>query len=155
MEYKIEKKTAPGRGEVEVLGRGEFVNPGQNPTLDLGSPEAKVLVKLLAPLQHECHQKTVELLKELAAREPERVRVQVFDMADREGMGRKEMLRERTMCATVLVNNRYEFTLGERKVVLSHKPNEPKSTYNSEDVIAVVEQEIKRLYGENAGKSTP
>lgn len=136
---------------LEVLGRGELVNPGEEASVDIGSPEAKVLVKMYAPRGPACHQKTVELLKDLAAREPERVRVQIFDMA-RGPRGRAEMRRERIQCATVLVNNRMEFTLegdeGAREVVLSHKPNEERSTYNSEDVIAVVEQEISRLYPE-------
>ena len=60
------------------------------------------------------------------------------------------MQRERLRCATVLVNNRLEFTLegeeGVREVVLSHRPNEARSSYNSEDVIAVAEREVARLY---------
>ncbi len=134
-----------------IVGRGEMVNPGEGAVVDLGSPEAKVLVKMFAPLRPACHQKTVELLNDLAAREPERVRVQLFDMA-RGPRARREMRREGVNCATVLVNNRMKFTLegeeGARKVVLSHMPNEERSTYNSEDVIAVVEQEISRLYPE-------
>ena len=134
---------------LEVLGRGEMVNPGKGAAVDLGSPEAKVLVKMFAPLRPACHQKTAELLKDLAAREPERVRVQMFDMA-RVSQTRREMARERVHCATVLVNNRIKFTLagddGARKVVLSHRPNEARSQYNSEDVIAVAEREISHLY---------
>jgi hypothetical protein len=129
------------------------VNPGENPALDLGSPEAKVLVKLLAPLVHGCHQRTVDLLRELAAREPERVRVQVFDMAT--PPGRMEMMRERIRCATVLVNNRYEFELDGRKIAMWHKPNVPNASYNSEDAVAIAEQEIELLYGDKADKSTP
>ena len=136
---------------LEVLGRGEMVNPGEGATVDLGSPEAKVLVKMYAPLGPACHQKTAELLKDLAAREPERVRVQIFDMAAGR-RARREMSRDRIHCATVIINNRMEFTLegddGAREVVLSRKPNEERSTYNSEDVIAVAEQEISRLYPE-------
>ena len=135
-------------GQLEKLGRGELVKPGNSPTIELGSPQAKVLVKMLAPLQTECHQKTMELLKELAAREPDRLRVQIFDMGIPEV--RAEMMRERLQCATVLVNNREEFTLGERKVTFSHRPNEGRSTYQSEDVILVVEQEIARLYAGSA-----
>ncbi len=132
----------------EVLGRGDFVRPGERADGDLGSPKARILVKMFAPFGPECHTKTADLLKELAEREPERVRVQLFHM--RGTSGQQELRRERLSCATVLVNNRYEFTLvepdGERKVVLSHRPNEPSSSYRSEDVIAVVEQELKRLY---------
>jgi len=33
-------------------------------------------------------------------------------------------------------------------VVFSHQPKEPHSSYTTEDVVTVVEQEIKRLYPE-------
>ena len=135
---------------LEMLGRGELMNPGEGAAVDLGSRDAKVLVKMFAPLGIECHQKTVDLLGELADRNGERVRVQIFNMG--QAAGRREMQRERIRCATVLVNNRFMFTLqgseSGRKVVLSHRPNEAQSTYTSEDVIAVAEQEIARLYPE-------
>lgn len=147
-------------GVLKPLGRGELVNPGDGAAVDLGSPEAKVLVKMFAPLGIACHQKTADLLKELAGREGERVRVQLFDM--RQPEGRREMQRERIRCATVLINNRMSFTLerkeGRREVVLSHRPNEARSSYNSEDVIAVAEGEVGRLYSEGAAeeeKSAP
>ena len=133
---------------LERLGRGEFVNPGEGAQMDIGSPEAKILVKMFAPLSPECHRKTAELLKELAGRETERVRVQIFDMMA--PAGREEMARERLQCATVLVNNRYRLTLvtpdGPREVAFHHRPNGPRASYNSEDVVAAVEQEIARLY---------
>jgi hypothetical protein len=135
---------------IERLGRGEFVNPGRNPSLGLGSPAAKVLVKFFAPLRADCHRKTADLLQAIAAQDPERVRVQIFDVTA--PAAREEMTRERLTCATVLVNNRYEFTLRQggrtRAVQLIHKPNEPESSYNSEDALAVVQQEIERLYPE-------
>ncbi len=136
----------------EVMGRGDFIRPGEGAVVDLGPPGAKILVKMFAPLQPECHRKTAELLKELAAREPQRVRVQIFNMATPEG--RKEMNREGISCATVLVNNRYTFTLvgpeDEREVAFHHRPNAPQSSYRSEDVVALVEQEIDRVYGQRA-----
>ena len=136
---------------VNRLGRGEFVNPGENPSLDLGSPSAKVLVKFFAPLYADCHRKTADLLRGIAEQEPDKVHLQIFDVSDRSNpAARQEMMRERLTCATVLVNNRYEFTLKrdgqERAVQLFHKPNEPNSSYNSEDALAVVQQEIARLY---------
>jgi hypothetical protein len=131
-----------------VVGRGEMIRPGEGAAEDLGKPTAKILVKMLAPLATDCHQKTAQLLREIAAREPDRVRVQIFDM--KTPAGRQEMSRERLNCASVLVNNRLQFTLdtptGERKVLFQHRPNEANSAYNSEDVITVVEQELKRLY---------
>lgn len=131
-----------------VLGRGEFINPGEQPTKDLGSPGARVLVKIFAPMHTECHRETATKLEELAEQEPERLRVQIFDMQT--NAGRMEMRRERLQCATVLVNNRLYFTLTEgdqtRKVAFHHRPNTPESTYCSEDVVTLVKQEIERLY---------
>ncbi len=149
----VSKGQAPvwvAREALTVLGRGDFVRPGEGALIDLGSPKARILVKMFAPLHTECHRKTADLLKEFAAREQERVRVQIFDMVT--PAGRDEMRREGLRCATVLVNNRYVFTLveeeGSREVALNHRPNAAGSSYCSEDVIAVVEQEIRRLYPE-------
>ena len=135
-------------GPIEYLGRGELVNPGENPTIDRGSPKAKVLAKLLAPLAPDCHKKTSGLLVALATQHPEKLRVQIFDMFS--PGGRAEMNRERLNCATVLVNNRHDFQIkvGDRvrKVQFVHRPNMPNSTYASEDVVTVITREIARLY---------
>jgi hypothetical protein len=58
------------------------------------------------------------------------------------------------------VNNRYQFTLDrdgrKRSVELIHRPNTPESTYNSEDAVAVVQQEVARLYpGSAPGGADP
>jgi len=135
--------------EITRLGRGEFLNPAAKASIDLGSPDAKVLVKMFAPLGIACHQTTVDLLKQLAEEEPQRLRVQIFDMHAPAMV--EEVNRERLSCATVLVNNRYQFTIREgdkeRKVEMTHRPNAEQSTYNSEDVPVVVRQEIARIYG--------
>jgi len=144
---------APGQArrtvtEVFRLGRGEFVRPGQGASIDTGPASAKVLVKMLVPLDTDCHQRTASLLQELAKSESDRVRLQIFDYHRPEGVA--ETNRERLSCATVLVNNRYEFTLGTgdqtHKVSFQHRPNVANSVYNSEDVVVVVRQEIARLY---------
>jgi len=142
-----ELKTAP-----QVIGRGEFVRPGQGASIELGSENAKILVKMFAPLITGCHRETVELLKEFSKREPERVRIQIFDMGYPKG--RAEATREKLTCATVLVNNRLEFTIAgpekERKVALYRRPGSARATYESEDVITVIEQELQRIYGTEA-----
>jgi len=144
-------------GSVERLGRGEFLRPGTNPSRDLGSPRAKVLVKFFAPMQSDCHRQTADLLQGIAADEPDKVRVQIFDAT--EPAARQEMARERLTCATVLVNNRYQFALDQngtnRAVELAHRPNTPQSSYNSEDALAVVQQEIKRLYPDGPKSEAP
>jgi hypothetical protein len=128
----------------EDLGRGELVDPGKGATFDSGAPEARLLVKLFAPLHADCHQQTAKLLRDLAAREPSRVRVQIFDLT--QAPSRAEAEREGLTCASVLVNNRLAFTVEGRPVVLHHRPNQPGSSYRSEDVLAVVAQELARLY---------
>ena len=143
--------------KITRLGRGEFVNPGEKASIDLGAPDAKVLVKMFAPLGIACHQPTVDLLRELAAAEPKRLRVQIFNVRDPATVG--EANRERLTCATVLVNNRYQFTIPggdkERKVEFTHKPNTEMSTYNSEDVPVVVRREIERIYGPEKPAAEP
>jgi hypothetical protein len=140
----------PRRTAVEVfrLGRGELVKPGKGAAVDIGPASAKVLVKMLAPLESECHQQTAALLQELAKSEPDRLRVQIFDFYKPAGVA--ESNRERLHCATVLVNNRYDFAIkvGDqvRKVSFMHRPNTTSSLYNSDDVVALVRQEIARLY---------
>ncbi len=135
--------------EITRLGRGEFLNPAKKATEDLGSPDAKVLVKMFAPLKISCHQATVDLLRKLVEEEPNRLRVQLFDFHDRDAVA--EVNRERLSCATVLVNNRYRFVIEKngkkRHVAFTHRPNTEKSSYNSEDVPVVVRAEIARVYG--------
>jgi hypothetical protein len=149
-------RTAAGKGGAiwgaekmpEAIGRGELIRPGEGATTDVGSPAAKILVKMFAPLSTDCHRETADMVLELARREPDKVRVQLYDM--RSPQGRQEMQREGLTCATVLVNNRYQFLLsgpeGARKVAFTHRPNTPQSMYNSADVVALVNQEIERLY---------
>jgi len=137
-------------GPMEYLGRGELLRPGENATIDRGSREARVLVKLLAPLGPECHRETAGLLIALAEKHPDKLRVQIFDMFS--APGRAEMAREGLNCATVLVNNRHDFQLREgdrvRKVQFVHRPNAAGSSYHSEDVVTIVTREIARLYPE-------
>jgi hypothetical protein len=141
-------ESTPAAWRVEVapeqMGRGELVNPGQGASFDSGAPDARVLVKFFAPLHADCHQETVKVLKDLAAQEPSRVRVQIFDLT--QAPSRAEAEREGLTCASVLVNNRVAFALGDRPVALHHRPNQPGSSYRSEDVRAVVAQELQRLY---------
>ena len=43
-------------------------------------------------------------------------------------------------CAVILINEEYEFALPEgRTVALQKRPNQATSTYNSEDVITVLD----------------
>ncbi len=52
-----------------------------------------------------------------------------------------EMQNRGFSCAVVLINDENRFTLpGGREVKLFKRPNQSTSTYNSEDVITVLEQ---------------
>jgi hypothetical protein len=138
----------PGDSSLLRLGRGEVVTPAAYADQDLGNRRARLLVKAFLPIHVPCHAETLKLLGEVARAEKARLRIQIIDMRTKEGQA--EMRQEGLTCATVLVNNRMSFDLpsGEsvRSVILSHRPNEPDSTYHSEDVRAVIQQELARLY---------
>jgi len=138
-----------------VLGRGEFRNPGEGAVTDTGSAGAPVLVKILAPFHTDCQARTRDLLVAYAAAHPAQVRLQVFDLA--QPPGRAEALRERLQCATVLINNRFAFTLagasGLRRVCLQHRPDTATSSYRAEDAVAALAQEVQRLTQPRAGAS--
>jgi len=61
-------------------------------------------------------------------------------------------------CATVFVNDRDKYTInrGGQKVEIemTKKPNDPGSSYNSEDVPLVIDQQLKAIYGKGL-KSIP
>ena len=147
----------PGNSSLQRLGRGELVAPAVHADQDLGNRQARLLVKAFLPLEVPCHAETLKILREMAQQEKARLRVQVIAM--RSPAGQAEMQRDGLTCATVLVNNRMSFDLPSgtsvRNVILSHKPNDPDSTYQSEDVRAVIRQELARLYPAPPKPATP
>jgi len=115
----------------------------------LGDPKAKVRVVAVVPMGVACHMQTMQILQEIAKADPERVRVEFYDMNSPQGQ--KELAKHGIHCATVLVNGKFEWKVKrngkEQTVVCQRKPNEPMSTYYSTDLIEIVHQELQRQYG--------
>jgi hypothetical protein len=104
-----------------------------------GQAEAPIKIEFYAPLVLEWHQKTIGLLRKYDQQHPGRIRVTLMPMGRSECD--TEMQKRGYTCAVIFVNGEDEFTLPSgKKVVLQKKPNTADSFYNSEDVIAVVEQ---------------
>jgi len=116
---------------------------------ELGNKDARVTVKAFVPTRVECHQKTIQILREIVKREPERVFVQIYELRTPECT--EEMEKFNITCASVFVNgkNRYEITRDGKvtHIEMAHRPNDPNSTYSSEDVRAVIAQAIMKEYG--------
>jgi hypothetical protein len=100
-----------------------------------GADSAAIQVKLYAPLALEWHQKTIGLLREYDKKHPGRIGVTLMPM------GLKQCDEEMSYsCAKVLINGENEFTLPDgRAVTLEKQPNTSFSSYNSEDVITIIE----------------
>lgn len=104
-----------------------------------GEPGAPIKVDFYAPLTLEWHQKTIGLLREYNGQHPGRIFVRLMPMGNEECD--KEINAKGITCAVIFINDENEFTLPDgRAVELSKRPNEPTSTYNSEDVITVLDQ---------------
>jgi hypothetical protein len=101
-----------------------------------GDPSAPVKVKLYAPLALEWHQKTIKLLQGYDREHPGQIHVTLMPM------GLEECDEEMGYsCAKVLVNGKNTFTLPDgREVTFEKQPNQEFSSYQSEDVITVLEQ---------------
>jgi len=104
-----------------------------------GDDDAPIKVEFYAPLVLEWHQKTIGLLREYDEQHPGRIHVTLMPMGqpecDAEIHGRGHT------CAVIFINGTNEFTLSDgRQLTLEKRPNQSTSSYNSEDVIAVLEQ---------------
>lgn len=139
--------------EGKMMGKmGAMGGPGmgQGGGQTLGNKDAKVVVEAAVPLGPECHRKTLKLLQALAKEEPERVYVKIISHESPEGMAL--VVKRGTHCASVFVNEQFKFDLpagpGEtRHVEFWHRPNDPDSTYRSEDVIDAVHLKLAEEYG--------
>jgi len=124
--------------------------------IKLGSPNAKVKVQAFVVTSAECHQKTVDLLKKVAQSDPDRVYVEIYELHS--PAASQVMASKGVTCATVFVNDRDKYTInrGGQKVEIemTKKPNDPGSSYNSEDVPLVIDQQLKAIYGKGL-KSIP
>ncbi len=109
-----------------------------NRIVTFGEKSAPVKVELYAPLTLEWHQKTIGLLKEYEKAHPGTLFVTLMPMGNSECDA--EMLKRGHKCAVIYINGKEEFKLPSGKsVTLEQRPNADGSTYNSEDVITIVE----------------
>jgi len=104
-----------------------------------GESEAPIKVDFYAPLVLEWHRKTIGLLRQYDAEHPGRIYVRLMPMGQPECDA--EIQGRGVTCAVIFINGENEFTLPDgRKVELYQRPNQSTSTYNSEDVIALLEE---------------
>ena len=103
-----------------------------------GEKSAPTKIEFYAPLTLQWHQKTIGLLREYDKAHPGTIFVTLMPMGNSDCDS--EMLKHGHKCAAILVNGKNEFTLpGGKTVTLQQRPNADGSTYNSEDVITIVE----------------
>lgn len=102
----------------------------------IGDPSGSIKLRFYAPLSLDWHQKTIGLLREYDEQHPGRIHVTLMPK------GLEECDEEMNYsCAVIYINGEDEFALPDgRQVTLEKRPNESYSTYNSEDVITIIEQ---------------
>jgi len=104
-----------------------------------GNASAPIKIEFYAPLVLPWHQKTIGLLRQYAKKHPGRIFVKLMPMGNSECDD--EMVKRGFTCAVIFINDKHEFTLPNGKHVdLQKQPNtKGASSYNSEDVITVIE----------------
>ena len=116
----------------------EAIASGPTEMETFGDPEAGVQIEFYAPLVLPWHVQTIGLLREYDAAHPGRIHVKLMPMGNAECD--TAMHGQGYTCAVALVNGESEFELPDKGTVLLEKrPNQPGSTYDSEDVIAVID----------------
>ena len=130
----LRPKAEPAR-PAEAL---EAIASGPTEVETFGDSEAGIQIEFYAPLVLPWHVQTIGLLREYDQTHPGRIHVKLMPMGTAECD--TEMHGQGYTCAVVLVNGESEFELPAKGTVLLEKrPNQPGSTYESEDVIAVIE----------------
>jgi hypothetical protein len=127
-------KTARPQEALEAIAQME----GQG-VETFGDPSAQIQIEFYAPLVLEWHQKTIGLLREYDDSSPGRIHVSLMPMGHQESD--TDMHNRGYSCAVILINDENEFTLPDGRTVALHKrPNQATSTYDSEDVITILDQ---------------
>lgn len=122
----------PEAQQAVALGSGQEIET-------FGEPSAPIEIDFYAPLVLEWHRKTIDLLREYNEAHPGRIHVTLMPMGKAECD--TEMQNQGHSCAVILIDGESEFTLTDgRTVTLEKRPNQSTSTYNSEDVVTVIEQ---------------
>jgi hypothetical protein len=105
----------------------------------IGEDSAPIEIDFYAPLSLEWHQKTIGLLREYNDEHPGRIFVRLMPMGNAECDA--EINAKGITCAVIFINDENQFTLPDgRTVELYQRPNQSTSSYNSEDVITILEQ---------------
>ncbi len=104
-----------------------------------GDPDAPITIEFYAPLVLPWHRETIGLLREYDEEHPGRIFVKLMPMGQAECDA--EIQSRGVTCAVIFINGKNEFELPDgRTVELYQRPNQSTSTYNSEDVITILEQ---------------
>jgi len=120
----------------------EAIASGPTQMETFGDPAADIQIKFYAPLVLEWHVKTIGLLREYDQAHPGRIHVTLMPMGNAECD--TEIHGKGYTCAVILVNGESEFELpGKGMVLLQKRPNQPGSTYDSEDVVAVIDMLVE------------
>ncbi|MCC6442131.1 MAG: hypothetical protein IT210_01605 [Armatimonadetes bacterium] len=124
---------------------------------EMGNKDAKVIVKAFLPTQVDCHRKTINILKDIAQKDPDRVYIRIYELRTDES--NREIQKYNLSCASVFVNDKNQFRIDRNgkpvSIEMTHKPNEPDSTYNSEDVQEVIAQAVREAYEGAPAPQTP
>ncbi len=100
-----------------------------------GDQSATVEITLYAPLTLAWHEKTIDLLRNYNEEHPGRIHVTLMP----KGLAECDEEMDYS-CAVLLINGESEFTLPDgREVLLEKRPNESYSTYDSEDVVTILD----------------
>ena len=133
-----------------------------DPSGTLGNPQASVKVVAFFPIAQEEHQKTAELLVQFVKKHPREVYLTLLPRENPQSADKAAALGIQQTAmpggqlpATIMINKNTEFTLkgmlgDTRQVSLTKMPNKAESSYRSDDVILILEQELAKLPGKES-----
>jgi len=132
-------------GDLRPAAALQAIASSSNKIETFGAKSAPIKIDFYAPLTLEWHQKTIGLLREYDEKHPGAIFVTLMPMGNSEC---DQAIQKRGVtCAAIFINGKNEFTLAGdprlpdgRKVELYQRPNQSTSTYQSEDVITILDQ---------------
>jgi hypothetical protein len=117
----------------------QAIASSSNQIVTFGEKSAPIKVEFYAPLTLEWHQKTIGLLRDYDRKHPGAIFVTLMPMGRSDCD--QEIQKRGVTCAVIYINGKNEFTLPNgRKVELYQRPNQSTSTYNTEDVVTVLDR---------------
>jgi len=121
-------------------GAGAGAGSPANQVQELGSPGAKLQITALVPVAEGCHTATIQALKEAYQKHPKDIYLKIVEFKGPAGQQYKTQLG--VTCATVAINGKYSFDLNGRTVTFQKAEG---GTYQPADILAVIDQELKKL----------